>query len=116
MEGPLVAVLVATIGGLAGGASIFIGAYEALTGRILINRRHLPWSRRDAKVIGVCNVVQGLAVAIEGAMIAFMWAMAATPFSLFGVFVVVNGVLLVAFMVQAAVQVQMSRRTGLPLF
>jgi hypothetical protein len=69
-------------------------------------------------VIGVCRVVGGIAVAIEGATVAVMTATAlsASPEVLIPVLMVLNAILFIALGIPAAVQVRMTRRAGLPLF
>jgi hypothetical protein len=112
------AVGLATVAGLVGGGIAVIGAIELATGRILINIRQLPWSRHDAQVIGVCRVVQGIAIAIEGAMVAVMTGteLSAGTQILIPVLMLVNAIMLVALGIPAVVQVRMTRRTGRPLF
>jgi hypothetical protein len=112
------AVGLATVTGLVGGGGVVIGAIELATGRILINIRQLPWSRHDAQVIGVCRVVQGIVIAVEGAMVAVMTGteLSAGTEVLIPVLMLVNAIMLVALGIPAVVQVRMTRRTGRPLF
>ena len=112
------AVGLATVTGLFGGGIVVIGAIELASGRILINIRKLPWSRHDAQMIGACRVVQGIAVAIEGAILAVMTGteLSAGIEVLIPVLMLVNAIVLVALGIPAVVQVPMTRRTGTPLF
>ena len=48
---------------LVGGALITIGLITFVTGRRVINVQRINWSRREAKLLGLCSVVQGAAVA-----------------------------------------------------
>jgi hypothetical protein len=112
------AVGIATFAGLVGGGVIVIGVIEAVTGRILINIRHLPWSRHDAQVIGLCRVVQGIAIAIEGAAVAVMTgtAMSASPQVFIPLLMLPNMILVFALGIPFVVTVRMTRRMGVPLF
>jgi hypothetical protein len=112
------AVGIATVAGMVGGVAVVIGAIELATGRILINIRQLPWSRQDAQVMGVCRVVQGIGIAVEGAIVAVMTGteMSVGLEILMPVLMLVNLIILVALGIPAVVQVRMTRRTGSPLF
>jgi len=112
------AVGLATVTGLFGGGIVAVGAIELTTGRILINIRQLPWSRHDTQVIGVCRIVQGIAIAIEGATVAVLTGTelsAGTQF-LIPVLMLLNAILLLALGIPAGVQVRLTRRIGRPLF
>jgi hypothetical protein len=112
------AVGIATVTGMLGGVGVVIGTIELATGRILINIRQLPWSRQDAQVMGGCRVVQGLAIAVEGAMVAVMTGteLSAGIEVLIPALMFVSAIMLVALGIPAVVTVRMTRRTGTPLF
>jgi hypothetical protein len=114
----IAAIVIAAFGGMIGGGFAALGIVEVVTGRILINPRHLPWSRREAQIIGLCRVVQGVVVAGEGAALAFMTGTDMGPASRFmlPVFWMLTLVLGVALSIPTALQVRMWRHTGLPRF
>ena len=59
----MVLIVAAWLGGLVGAAFITIGILEASTGRAVINLSRINWSSREASLIGITRVVQGLAIA-----------------------------------------------------
>jgi hypothetical protein len=102
--------------GLAAGAVGAIGMVEVATGRILINVRGLPWTRRDAQVVGGCRVVQASMVAAQGMVVALMIASDGaamrilTPVAL--MLFLVGGI---AISIPAYFEVRLLRRLGRPL-
>jgi|SRR5215831_4077177 len=112
------AILFASVTGIFGGGIAVLGIIEAATGRIVINLRNLPWSRRDAQVIGLCRVAQGILITAQGAAVALMMATqlgVAIQFMLpaYWILMLLFGL---AIAIPAALEMRLSHRTGLPLF
>jgi hypothetical protein len=112
------AVAIAALGGAAGCGIGVMGLVEAITGRLMINLRRLPWSRRDAEIIGLCRVVQGVLIAVQSVAVALIVATQAGPESriLLPVFLLLMVMMGAALSIPAWLQVRLSARTGIPLF
>ena len=50
-------------GALAGGALITVGVIETVTGRVVVNLQRATWPPREATVLGLARVVQGIVIA-----------------------------------------------------
>jgi len=111
------AVVVAALSGAVGGGFAVLGAAEAVTGRLVINLRHLPWSRRDAEVIGLCRVIQGVLIATEGAVVGLITAtQAGAEYRiLLPVFILLMVMMGPALAIPAWREIRLSARTGIPL-
>ena len=110
------AVVIAALGGAVGGGVVVMGVVEAFTGRLLINLRQLPWSRRDAEIIGVCHVIQGMVTVAQGVVVALIFATQADDYRmLLPVFVSLMAIMVAAIAVPAWRQIRLSARTGIPL-
>jgi hypothetical protein len=55
---------VVSIGGLIGGALITIGLIEVRTGGAIVKRHRPSWSSREARLLGLSRVIQGVAIAV----------------------------------------------------
>lgn len=114
----IAAVGMATVAGVAGGGIAVVGAIEAASGRIVINLRQLPWPRRDAQLIGICRVMQGIVIATYGAIAALMVGSdkALDPRFVTPAYLLLGLGLIIAFGVPAGLEVRLLRRIGRPLF
>jgi len=111
------AVVIAALAGAVGGGFAVMGLVEAVTGRLVINLRHLPWSRRDAEVIGMCRVIQGVLIATQGVVVGLITAtQAGAEYRiLLPVFMLLMVMMGAALAIPAWREIRLSARRGIPL-